>query len=456
MKGSRFWDFLLDLEGRFFLADVLLSRFRFRHFSPKAIARYQERHISRVLRYALKKAPFYSRHYAGHSIEDFDHLPLTNKSLVMENFSECNTAGLRREEALDFCLENERLHDFSRRLKGLNVGLSSGTSGNKGIEVVSQREESILRAAFFARFDFPKREKINLAFILRVSSPAFSLNRWGHRLSYLTQLDSLENICRKLQDLQPNVLSAPPGMLRLIARAVEQGRLAIRPKRIVSYAEVLYPDDRLYLRQVFDCPIHEIYKCTEGAIAISCRFERLHINEDLVAVELQDRDGSPTPPGQPCHRLIVTDLHKQALPIIRYQLNDIVTLSPGKCPCGSSFRVIESIQGREDELFWGIRTSDGVKHFIYPDYITRKIISTSDDIEEFQAIQHDFTQVELRIVLKPGADAQGITRALQEGIKQVFASYECTGPWVEVFFAEPLPNIHSKKRSRVICLIPNE
>jgi putative adenylate-forming enzyme len=336
--------------------------------------------------------------------------------------------------------------------------MSSGTSGNKGVEITTKSEEDLLRAAFFARFDFPKKQKINLAFILRVTSPAFTINRFGHRLSYIGQLDSIENIVKKLSDLQPNIISAPPSMLKILARETEEGRLVVNPLKVVSYAEVLYPDVRVYLRKVFNCEVHEIYKCSEGAIAITCRYGSLHVNEDLVAVQLIDKDGFPTIPGNPCHKLIITDLHKSSLPIIRYELNDIITLGTEKCRCGSHFRVIEKIQGRADDLFWGIRKTDRSRHFIYQDYISRTIISVSDEIEEFQAIQKDYDHLVLRIKLVSGADKaeqSKIEGELVRCIRKVFTDYKCTEPEVEVVFAEPLKNINSGKLSRVICEIKN-
>ena len=93
---------------------------------------------------------------------------------MMENLTLFNTCGLEKNEMIEFCLEIERTRDFSKRLKGYNVGMSSGTSGNKGVEITSKSEENLLRAAFLARFDFPEKAKINLAFILRVTSPAFN------------------------------------------------------------------------------------------------------------------------------------------------------------------------------------------------------------------------------------------------------------------------------------------
>lgn len=448
-------DFLQNFERKSFLLFYLLGLYRFKHFTAADIKKYQEKRIRDRIKYAISKSKFYQRHYSGKDSSDFISLPVTNKKLMMENLSDFNTLGLEKEEIMEFCLHNERARDFSRRLKGVNIGMSSGTSGNKGVEITTKREENILRAAFFARFSFPKKEKINLAFILRVTSPAFSLNKFGHRLTYITQLDSIENIVAKLTGLQPNIISAPPSMLKILAREKEEGRLLVYPKKVVSYAEVLYPDVKEYLGKVFQCEVHEIYKCSEGAIGITCKQGKLHVNEDIVAIELLNADGTPTKPGMPCHRLVITDLHKSALPIIRYELNDIITLSDEKCTCGSNFRIIEKIQGRADDLLWGLRKSDGARHFIYQDYISRTIISISDDIEEFQVIQKDYQSLVLRILLKAGANGPEIENKLKQEIKQVFTNYECVEPDLEIIFAAPLPNINSGKLSRVICEIKN-
>lgn len=434
----------------------LLCRYRFRHWNQDRIKKYQESRIRNRVRFVLKKSEFYRKHYSGYNASDIWNLPVTSKPVMMENLSLFNTRGLEKEEILEFCLKAEKSRDFSKRLRGLNIGMSSGTSGNKGVEITSKREENMLRAAFFARFAFPEKQKINLAFILRVTSPAFTLNKFGHRLTYIGQLDTIENIVEKLNGLQPNIISAPPSMLKVIAREAEEGKLHVNPVRLVSYAEVLYPDVRDYLTKIFSCEVHEIYKCSEGSIAITCRHGRLHVNEDLVAIQLLNRDGSPTSPGNPCHRLIITDLHKSTLPIIRYELNDIITLSTDKCPCGSHFRVIEKIQGRADDIFWGLRKTDRARHFIFQDYISRNIISVSDYIEEFQAIQKDYEHLVLRILLNPSVketEKIKIRDELVSSIRKVFTEYGCIEPEVSVIFAEPLRNINSGKLSRIICEI---
>ena len=347
------------LETRAIPIFFLLCKLRHRRYTAAEIEDYQLRRAVSMAKYAASRSKFFGRLYEGKVLEDFFSLPRVNKKVMMENLTDYNTVGLTREEVMAFCLEVERTRDFTKRLLGVNVGMSSGTSGNKGVEIVTRAEEMYMKAALFARFDFPKGEKLNLAFILRVSAPAFNLDVFGHKLTYISQLDTIENISGKLEALKPNVISAPPSMLRMIARESEAGRLRISPKKLVSYAEILYPDVKEYLVKVFGCPVHEIYKCTEGPIAISCSHGSLHINEDMVLVETLNLDGTRTEPGKPCQKLVVTDLHKRSQPIIRYELNDIVTISPQKCSCGSNFRVIESIQGRADDIFWAKSAKTG-------------------------------------------------------------------------------------------------
>jgi putative adenylate-forming enzyme len=438
----------LDLETFAFPLFYATCKARFKTLSVDQIASHQARKARNIVRYAVRYAPYFAALYRGHDLSHPWSLPKVNKAAMMENLTAYNTVGLTREEILAFCAHVERAQDFAARLKGINVGMSSGTSGSQGVEITTRREENYMRAAFFARFPFPKA-KINMAFILRVSSPAFQIDKFGHHLTYISQLNTREAICFRLEQLDPNVLSAPPSMLRILAREVERGRLAIAPLEVVSYAEVLYPDDRAYLQQVFGCPIYEIYKATEGAIAISCRHGSLHINEDLVALQLLDDEGLPVPPGKPSRHTVVTDLHKTSQPIVRYELNDVVTVSPHTCPCGSSFRVIEQIQGRADDLFWGVRTRDGQMQFIFPDYIRRAVILLPEQIQEYQVTQLAPDQVRVRLLVGDLGAQERIAGEAQQAIQQIFASYGCTRPRVEVEFGEPLPNPHSLKLIRV-------
>jgi len=434
---NRLKDYFSDFETTNFFLFFLLSKYRFKHFSKKDIENYQKVKRQFIVDYAFRNSKFFRKLYENYDLKDFDKLPIINKKIMMDNLSDYNTLGLKKEEIINFCCEVEKSRDFSRRLKGLNIGMSSGTSGNKGVEIVTRREEMYMRAAFLSRFDFPEGEKMNVAFILRVSAPAFNLNILGNRLTYISQLDSIENIMKKLEDLNPNIISGPPSILKLIAKNIIKGKYKVKPKRIISYAEILYPDVRDFLKNVFNCPIHEIYKATEGPIGITCEKEKLHINEDLVYVETLNRDLSVAEPGKECEKLVVTDLHKWGQPIIRYNLNDVITISPKKCSCGSNFRVIEKIVGRNDHLFYGKRKDGKGLNFISPDYISRAIISSSEKIEEYQVFEKSPEEILVMIELKKDEKESFFEKdILTKNLKEIFKKYDCEEPNVKISFED--------------------
>lgn len=409
-----------------------------------------------MVKYAITHAPFFRKLYSGFDPDDFFSLPVTDKKLMMANLTEYNTLGLNGDELVRFALDVEKNRDFTIRFHGINIGMSSGTSGNKGIIITTPREEKYLKALYVSRLVLPRKEKLNGAFILRVTTPAFNFKRFGHKLTYVNQLQVMEKVIGEIEKIKPNVISAPPSMLRLLAKEQEKGTLHVHPKILYSYAEVLHPDVREYLIRTFSCPVHEVYQGSEGCYAMTCREGRLHINEDIIFFELLDDHGRPVPDGLPCHTLLVTDLYKTSQPVIRYALNDILTISPEKCPCGSRFRVIERIQGRADDMIWGIRKGTGERHFIFQDYLSRKIITLSDEIEEHQVIQEFYTSLLIRLLLKPDADAPAIFTLINKGIQEIFTAYDCVEPDIRIESGPPEINPDSSKLTRIICRIKHE
>ena len=453
--GKRRWS-NMEFETRFPLIFYILSKYRFRFWSEKDIKKYQEKKTKEIARYAVEHSKYFKEYYNKYDINKVSSLPIVNKKIMMDNLTDYNTLGLNKDDLIHFALNVEKTRDFSMRFNGINIGMSSGTSGNKGIVITTKKEENYIKAMYASRLVLPIGEKLNCAFILRVSTPAFNYHQSGNKLTYVNQLQPLEKIIEQLEKLNPNVVSAPPSMLKILATELLKGRLKINPKLLYSYAEVLYPEIKEYLEKNFKCKVHEIYQGSEGSYAITCRHGNLHINEDMVFFELLDDRGLSTNDGEPCHKLLVTDLHKKSQPIIRYELNDIITISKEKCSCGSNFRVIKQIQGRADDMFWGLRTDTKKPQFIFQDCISRTIISTSEDIEEYQATQVSYTDIILRIQLKKGSNKEKIKEQLTQKLKKVFSKHHCVEPEIKAIFYLPLLNKGSNKLIRIRCNIGNK
>ena len=63
--------------------------------------------------------------------------PLMDKAQMMRHFDGMNTAGLTLAEVLACAQEAERSRNFRPLVRGYGVGLSSGTSGGRGVFAVS-------------------------------------------------------------------------------------------------------------------------------------------------------------------------------------------------------------------------------------------------------------------------------------------------------------------------------
>jgi phenylacetate-coenzyme A ligase PaaK-like adenylate-forming protein len=93
--------------------------------------------------------------------------------------------------------------------------------------------------------------------------------------------------------------------------------------------------------------------------------------------------------------MLVTNLVNYAQPLIRYEMNDLVVLGE-KCECGSSFRVIKKIIGRNDDVMYFYNSKKVLQH-VFPDLMSRWIITSSDNIREFKVLQNSYD--ELTIVM---------------------------------------------------------
>ncbi len=372
------------------IVDYINLNRRFYSYSEEDIRKYQLNQLISLVNFVKEKSNFYRKIYNGidiRTIDDFLRLPTINKEIMMRNFDELNTCNLKLEELMDFALKKEEMGEYSGYFNDeYVVGLSSGTSGNKGIYITPKRLTKRLPFVFLARSGIPlKFLPFRILFLLRVFSQGFKdINSPFVKLKYMSTMSKINDIIYTVNNDRINIIMAPPSMLRILLPYAN--RIKVKLKIIVTYAEVLYDEDKIRFSEVFGCDIIQIYQASEGPIGSSCRCGNLHINEDLVFVELYDKDGNIIEkPGKIAQKMIITNLINSAQPIIRYEMNDLIILGE-KCKCGSNFRKIQKILGRNDDLIY-LRNKYGERQYIFPDLFSRWIITTSDNIREFNVIQ---------------------------------------------------------------------
>ncbi|MCX6084816.1 MAG: hypothetical protein NTX94_00030, partial [Caldiserica bacterium] len=304
------------------------------------------------------------------------------------------------------------------------IGLSSGTSGNKGIYVTPKSMTERLPFVFLARSGLSSKDlPFRILFLLRVFSQGFEdINSPFIHLNYLSTMTPVDEIIRRINDDRINILMAPPSLVRqLLPRA---GTITRPLKMIVSYAEVLEKEEKERFQRTFGTRVIEIYQASEGQIGSACRCGNLHINEDLVYVELYDENGQPVErPGPAATAMYLTNLVNTAQPLIRYEMNDLIQLGE-RCPCGSSFRVIDRVLGRHDDVLY-LANRNNVLQPVYPDLMSRWIITTSDSIREFRVSQVSRSRLDITIdVLESvGETRAGVAEQLKARLMRELSSY---------------------------------
>ncbi len=431
------------------------ARWRWKHLRGAALQRYQERHAQEVVNYAARHAPFYRAHWAAHDLRDWRTLPTVDKQAMMAHFDTFNTRGIGRDEAMNVALQAERSRDFQPVLRGLTVGLSSGTSGHRGLFLVSPREQAAWAGTILARtLHHLPRGRLRVAFFLRSNSNLYEqVGSTLIQFHYFDLMLPLAVAVSALNDLQPHIIIGPPSLLGFLAGEREDGRLRCQPGRLVSVAEVLEPQDEQRISGIFDAPVHQIYQCTEGLLAVSCERGSLHIQEDGVALQFEPlpSDEASEDEGQRVMP-IVTDLWRRTQPIIRYRLNDVLRLEARPrplCSCGSSFRVILSIEGRCDDVCYFVSQDGGLRPF-YPDTLRRMVLLASQGIADYQVVQESLERLQVRLALAPGASFAPVEAAVRASAQVMFAQYDCRIP--EIIVEEGLePLKPGMKRRRVVA-----
>jgi putative adenylate-forming enzyme len=393
------------------------------------LLRWQQRRVKAFLAWAIAHSEFSRSYYAGYDLENWRELPIVDKSIAMANFDQLNTIGVSQEDALAVALQAEGSRDFTTSIGDYTVGLSSGTSGHRGLFLVSQQEQqqwagTILAKALPRSILYPQK----IAFFLRANSRIYETVKRQHiQFEYFDLFQDPSQHLERLAIYQPSILVAPPSMLRIIAEAQAKHQISIWPRKVISVAEVLDPLDRAYLQSVFQQQIHQIYQCTEGFLGYTCDRGTLHLNEDLLAIQKEYIDRA-TRKFMP----IVTDFNRRTQPFIRYRLDDILTAAKSPCSCGSVLMSIEMIEGRQDDMFYFPRRQHaGEQVSIFPDFIRRSIIMQSTIIQEYQVTQVDFSQVEVSLKLGQG-DAENIEQRVAEALRNLFDQQGCQLP--EIYF----------------------
>jgi putative adenylate-forming enzyme len=406
---------------------------------------WQSHRAAALVDYVRARSAFHRALWCDAPTAQWREFPTVDKQAMMEAFDRFTTVGVSRGTAMRTALAAERSRDFSASVAGCTVGLSSGTSGHRGLFLVSPEEQTRWAGTILARAIPDLRPGHRVAFFLRANSRLYERTSSVVQFRFFDLMQSIGEIVAQLTAFAPRLIVGPPSLLGLLADAKERGTLRSQPTRLISVAEVLEPHDRARLGNIFQVPIGEVYQCTEGLVAVTCRRDVLHVQEDVMVMQTD-----PIVPDDPTRVTpILTDLWRRTQPIIRYRLGDVLRLNSDACSCGSSWRRIAAIDGRQDDLCWFPRADDSLR-VVFPDAIRRMILLADERIVEFFAEQPAAGELCLWIAVRDAgtfaAIRDSLTRAVHDGLRE----YGCRATRVMVDIGVPV-RAAGEKRRRVVC-----
>ncbi len=213
-----------------------------------------------------------------------------------------------------------------------------------------------------------------------------------------------EERVRHLVDLEATVLLCTPTYaLRLGSVAREMGvdlsASRLRVAILAGEPGAQVPETRARIQELLGAQIFDHAGMTEvGATSFECQAHPggTHLNEAEFIFEVLDpATGRPTSEDG---ELVVTNLGRAAMPVIRYRTGDRIRWNDRPCPCGLTFaRMDGGILGRVDDMM----TVRGVN--VFPSAI-ENIVRAYPEIQEFRILvfeREGLTELALEVESEP-------------------------------------------------------
>lgn len=422
------------------------------HWTRDQLERYQQHRFHTLRAYTYRNSPFYQRFHHGLFDKPLEELPVLTKSLVMENFDDLVTDRIVKLDDVRGWLNQTPDHPFLGRYW---VICTSGTSGHPGIFLFNSQEWAAVLASFargqnFAGVSINLLARHRFAFVLSPGSHHMT-NRVGKtmrspwaNLLYLSATDSLSSIVDDLNAYQPQVLGTYAKWAGMLATEQLSGRLHIQPQWVFCSGELLSRSTRQQIEEAWGVNPFNDYAATETAvIAAECKEHAgLHIYEDLLILENVDENNRPLPDGICGDKVLVTVLFSRTLPLIRYAIEDRVTIDSVVCACKRPFRRITSIQGRQADMvmlpssrpaIYGQRSP--IHLVVFAQVLDRANVGTWQIIQREDGLHINVT----------GAKGESDLKDLEKALRNVLETHEVQLPLIFMHPMETIPRSTSGK-----------
>jgi phenylacetate-CoA ligase len=359
--------------------------------APERLQALQFRQLDALVRHAYETAPYYRERWTGIydpsttlTPEAFGSLPVLRRSELQSHF-----------EAIR-----------SRNVPAAHGGITEArTSGSTGMPVRVLKTELVelwWRVMALRDHRWHRRDLTLKLAGIRHKAERDETDGWGAATDALlmsgpsatlpisldvdSQLDWLEQ-------QQPDYLMTYPSNVAELARcSLERGIRLPRLREVRTFGEGLGPEVVPLCREAWGVPVTDVYSANEvGYIALQCpEGDGYHVQSESLRVEILDDAGRECRPGQ-VGRVVITDLHNFAQPLVRYELGDYAEAGP-PCACGRGLGFLRRIHGRVRNM---LVLANGERH--WPSFGQRGFAEIAPVLQH-KFVQRDYSTIEAHLV----------------------------------------------------------
>jgi phenylacetate-coenzyme A ligase PaaK-like adenylate-forming protein len=218
-------------------------------------------------------------------------------------------------------------------------------------------------------------------------------------------------VAASLAAFQPDVIYGLPSALHEAARALQERGDHLHLAAVFTSGELLDRSARGLLAAAFEAPVYDIYGTSETKeIGWECPHGGMHLNHDVVRLEVLDDSGRALPPGEEGN-LVATLLVNRAMPLLRYLTGDRGAVLSGSCACGRSSPLLGVVTGRAADV---LVLRDGQR--ISPYALTCALERVSG-VLRYQVSQLDPARVRVRAILEGAANQETIATEMRTALR---------------------------------------
>ena len=362
------------------------------YLTKSEIESYQLRKLNLLLDYSYKYVPFYKEILNAigfgckelKSIDELKKLPIISKNELRENFNlfipqkeikftTGRTSGSTGEPFIFRKCNNCKVTEMALGLR---------FEKNMGIKIEDRK------LLIWGGIEMNSYKKV----LRHIKNYIYSYDVYNN---YNINKESVSNLIDKLYKNKYLYYRSYPSTMALIARELKNKQQVFNncPKAISVSVETLMVSDRNIIEKVFGKILYDQYGCGEvNSIAFECsEHQGLHHAFEHSIIEVLDNNNNPSKSG----KLIITNLDNYAMPLIRYENGDVITLSENQCSCGRESILISNIEGRIFDQIVGINGN-----IVHGGFFDDLILKSNTNISKWQIVQNDIDNLTLYYVSK--------------------------------------------------------